>query len=176
MRGLNRAYAIAAIILIAIVALIAVDALQAGQFGPEGGASWEKAPDFTLRDIYGRRFSLSDFRGKVVILDFFTTYCEPCKAEIGELKRLKSRFGAQVVIISISIYSGDTDDVLRDYAEEHGITWRVARDTANLADAYGVSAVPTLVIIDKEGYIRHKHVGFTSYEALENEVMELLEA
>ena len=176
MRGLNRAYAIAAIILMVIVALIAVDALQAGQFGPGGEASWEKAQDFTLKDIYGRQFSLSDFKGKVVILDFFTTYCEPCEEEIGELKQLKSRFGAQIVIISISVYPGDTDDVLRDYAEEHGITWRVARDTANLASAYGVSAVPTLVIIDRDGYIRHKHVGFTSHEVLESEVMELLGA
>jgi len=162
--------------LIAIVALIAIDALQASPFGPGGGASGEKAPDFTLKDIYGKEFSLSDFKGKVVILDFFYINCSACRAEIDELKQIKSKFGAQVVIISISVNPMDTNEALRKFAKEHGINWIVARDTANLADTYGVSAVPTLVIIDKEGYIRYTHVGFTSYEALENEVMELLEA
>ena len=160
--------------MIAITALMVIDALQASPLGPGGEASGEKAPDFTLKDIYGNRFSLSDFRGKVVILDFFATYCEPCKTEVEELRRLKSRFGAQVVIISISVYPGDTDEELRAFAEQHGMDWIVARDTANVAEAYDVKYLPTLVIIDKEGFIRHRHVGLTSYEVLESEVMGLL--
>ena len=173
---MNRAYAVAAIILIAIVALIAIDALQAGQFELGEGPSGEKAPDFTLKDIYGRQFSLSDFRGKVVILDFFYIDCPACREEIPHLKAVKDKFGAQVIIISISVNPGDTDEELREFAEDYGITWRVARDTADLADAYGISFVPTLIIIDKDGYIRHKHTGLTSHEVLESEVMELLGA
>jgi len=169
---LRRPYALAALLITAIAVLIVLDALQTGQ-GPSG-PTYEKAPDFTLADIYGEEFSLSRFRGKVVLLDFFATWCEPCKQEIPELKRLKSRFGGQLVIISISISPGDTDEVLREFAEQHGMDWLVARDTAGVADLYDVKALPTLVLVDKSGFIRFRHEGLTSYETLEREVREIL--
>ncbi len=166
------------LVLVLMVILLALEGLsggtapggQSGQQGGGGGQELPKAPDFTLKDIYGHRFSLSDFRGKVVILDFFATYCGPCKAQVGELKEVKEQFGDEVVIISISVSPEDTDEVLRSYAEENGITWRVARDTAGVGDAYKVLYVPTIVVVDPEGRIAARHIGFTDSETLAEEV------
>ena len=163
-------------VVLVVASLLIVDALRRLPHGPigGGGGGCEKAPDFTLKDIYGQEFSLSDFRGKVVILDFFMIRCAPCKAEVRELKEVLKEFGGQVVIISISVDPSDTDKDLRDYARENGITWIVARDTADVADDYRIRAVPTLVIVDQDGCVRYRHEGLTSSEVLKDEVAELL--
>ncbi len=176
-RALKRSHLAIGLVLLAVIVLIAMDALKPAQgpgAGGQGSTSLKKAPDFTLTDIYGHKFSLSDFRGKVVILDFFTTYCVPCKAQVSELKEVKARFGDKLVIISISVYPGDTDDVLREYAAENGIDWLVARDTAGLANTYNIKAVPTLVVVDPDGYIRARHVGLTDSDTLAKEVKAAL--
>ena len=175
---MKRAQLAIGLVLVLMVILLALEGLsggtapggQSGQQGGGGGQELPKAPDFTLKDIYGHRFSLSDFRGKVVILDFFTTYCGPCKAQVGELKEVKEQFGDEVVIISISVSPEDTDEVLRSYAEENGITWRVARDTAGVGDAYKVLYVPTIVVVDPEGRIAARHDRLTDSETLAKEV------
>jgi len=170
----GRAYVIAAIILALVAALIAADALRASPTQGESTGKWEKATDFTLTDIYGNTISLKKFKGKVVLLEFFSIHCPACDKEIPELKKLKSRFGAQLVIISISVSSSDTDEALRDYAEENGIDWFIARDTAGLADSYGIYYLPTIIIIDGDGYIRYRHEEFTPYESLKSEVESIL--
>jgi len=171
----NRAYLLGGILVAAIAVLLLLDALKAlGAIRP-GATRAEPAPDFTLTDIYGRRISLSDFRGKVVILDFFYIGCYWCEQEIPHLKAVKEKFGGQVVIISIDIQPDiDTDDKLKAYVSSHDITWYVARDTAGVAQKYEVYAVPTLVVIDREGNIRYRHEGYTESGTLEEEVMELL--
>jgi len=177
---LKRSQLAIGLVLVLMVILLALEGLgggttpggQTGQQGGGGGGRQElpKAPNFTLKDINGREFSLSDFCGKVVILDFFATYCAPCKAQVGELKEVKEQFGDKLVIISISVSPEDTDEVLRSYAEENGITWRVARDTAGVGDAYDVLYLPTLVVVDPEGHITARHIGFTDSETLAKEV------
>jgi len=178
--ALKRAQLAIGLVLVLMVILLALEGLgggttpggQSGQQGGGGGGGQElpMALDFTLRDIYGHQFSLSDFRGKVVILDFFATYCKPCKTQVEELKEVKRQFGDEVVIISISVSPEDTNEVLRSYAEENGITWRVARDTAGVGDAYNVLYLPTLVVVDPEGRITARHVGLTDSETLAKEV------
>jgi len=165
-------------VILVVVALLAVDAIRRippiqGGGGSSGG---EKAPDFHLRDINGHEFSLSDFRGKVVILDFFMIRCAPCRTQVGELKEVLREFGGQVVIISISVDPSDTDEDLKEYARENGITWIVARDTADVASKYGIKVVPTLFIIDEDGYIRYSHEGATGSDVLSREVEEILES
>jgi len=177
---LKRAQLAIGLALVLMVILLALEGLGGGTApggqggGGGGGQEPPTAPDFTLRDIYGREFSLSDFRGKVVILDFFATYCGPCKTQVRELKKLKEQFGDDLVIISISVSPEDTDEELRSYAEENGITWRVARDTASVGDAYNVLYLPTLVVVDPEGRITARHVGLTDSETLAKEVKAAL--
>jgi len=136
----------------------------------------EKAADFTLVDINGEQFSLSDYLGKVVILDFFSTYCGPCIIEIEHLMGLYDEYSPdKLVILSISVnpYT-DTVQVLQNFAQQNEITWTVASDTDNVAYNYGVSPIPHLVIIDAEGYKRHSHIGLTAESTLRSEIDSLL--
>jgi cytochrome oxidase Cu insertion factor (SCO1/SenC/PrrC family) len=136
----------------------------------------EKAQNFTLVDINGKQFSLSDHLGKVVLLDFFTTMCPPCIIEIEHLKGLYNKYSPdQLVILSISVdpYT-DTVQRLQSFAQQNEITWTVARDTANVAYKYGVSPIPHLVIVDAEGYKRHNHIGLTAESTFRSEIDSLL--
>jgi len=137
--------------------------------------AYDAAPGFTLTDIDGSEFSLSDFRGKVVILDFFGSRCGPCLAEMSHLKTLHEEFGEDVlIIISIGVQYGDTVERLKEIKEEYGIDWTLAVDTAGVADKYTVVAIPTLVIIDPDGYKRYRHVGLTEESVLSEEVSPII--
>ena len=135
----------------------------------------EKAPNFTLVDINGEQFSLSDHLGKVVLLDFFATWCGPCVSEIEHLKGLYNKYPRdQFIIISIGVDPQETNNDLRNFAQQHGMEWTVARDTDQVSDKYDVSPIPHLVIVDAEGYIQHKHVGLTEESKLRSEINSLL--
>lgn len=134
------------------------------------------APSFMLTDINGAVFSLEDFKGKIIVLDFFTTWCGPCKTQIPYLLQIYEKYGSnKVVIISISTDStSDTVDKLKRYALENNIAWIIARDTDNVARKYEVTAIPTIFIIDQDRIIRYKHVGVTSSSILLSEIEMLL--
>lgn len=137
----------------------------------------EKAPDFTLTDIYGNSFSLNDFRGKVVLLEFFTVNprCPACELELPHLKAVYNYYSSDnLTIISISIGSQDTDHSLQSYVLLNGVKWIVARDTASLQIKYNIQWTPTLILIDKQGYIRYKHERLTSNSTLISEIDSLL--
>jgi len=135
----------------------------------------EVAPDFTLTDIDGVEFSLSDYRGKVVLLDFFDTLCSPCREEIPHLKSLHEEFGEDLIIISISVSpSFDTVEKLQQFRQEHEIDWIIARDTIGIYGEYDVQYIPTLVVIDQEGYMQHRHVGLTEESVLSEEIYEII--
>jgi peroxiredoxin len=145
-------------------------------FGADAVVGKEKAPNFTLVDINGEQFSLSDQLGKVVFLDFFTTWCGPCISEIEHLKGLYNEYSPdQFVILSISVdpYT-DTLQNLQSFAQQNEMTWTVARDTDNVASKYGVSPIPHLVIVDAEGYKRHNHIGLTAESTFRSEIDSLL--
>jgi peroxiredoxin len=136
----------------------------------------EKAPNFTLVDINGEQFSLSDQLGKVVLLDFFTTYCDPCKLEIEHLQGLYDEYSPdQLAILSISVAPYiDTVQNLQSFAQQYEMTWTVARDTTDVASKYGLSYIPHLVIVDAEGYKRHTHIGLTTESTFRSEIDSLL--
>lgn len=133
------------------------------------------APNFTLTDVQGKTFSLSDFSGHIVVLNFMKTQCSSCRAEVTQLKEIYDKYSDHVVIVSISIDPAhDTNQQLRQFMNETGITWMVARGTDKVQSDYNVKIAPTIIIIDGSGYIRFKHTGEITEEALSQEIEKLL--
>ncbi len=117
------------------------------------------APQFTLSDMDGREISLSSFNGKVIIINFWATWCPPCKAEMPSLDSLYREFrnsGLEVIAVSVDRSKDDIKDFLRSRSLEfiilHDKELRVSRD-------YKVYAYPTSFIIDRKGILREKFIG-----------------
>jgi len=139
----------------------------------------EKAPDFTLFDINGNKnFSLSDYAERVILIDLFRIKpsCPPCIYEIPHLKTVYNKYSQNdFIIMSISVSFLDTDEILRsDFVEQYNIPWIVACGGNEIAYKYSVSGVPTLVIVDAEGYARYRHEGVTGESTLTSEINYLL--
>lgn len=133
------------------------------------------APDFVLFDIYGNERSLSDYKGKVVILDFWTTWCPPCKAEIPhfiELYRDYKKRGFEMIGIALD---WNADRVVRPFVEKNGINYTVLLGKEEVTDLYGgIISIPTTFVIDRQGKIRNKYVGYVDKEVFEKDIEELL--
>jgi cytochrome oxidase Cu insertion factor (SCO1/SenC/PrrC family) len=134
------------------------------------------APDFVLTDVDGKSFKLSDYRGKVVVLEFMQTTCEYCQEQEPRMKELRSSLPGNVVMAMISTNPGDTEEILRQYRDQNLVGWIAIRDTSGVSSLYNVTGTPTIFIIDKNGDIAYQHVGFTdadSAPALIGEVSSL---
>ncbi len=129
----------------------------------------ETAKDFSLTDVYGEEVSLyqiidgtavNSTGPKVVVLDFFSLSCDPCKEEMKELKELWAEVDqTNVSFISIGTDMGDSNSRLQGYREKNDYNWTFARDNKNVANDYSVTAIPTLVVIDRDYEIVAYRVG-----------------
>jgi peroxiredoxin len=135
------------------------------------------APDFTLKDADGKNVRLSDYRGKVVLLDFWATWCGPCRIEIPwftDLEQRKKDKGFAVVGVSMD---DDGWKVVKPFVAEMKMNYRVVLGNDDIAKNYGgLDALPTTFLIDREGKIASVHVGVASRKDFENGVDELLQA
>lgn len=112
------------------------------------------APDFTLTSINGTKVTLSDYQGRVVLLNFWASWCSPCRSEMPSMERLHQTLGDEdFVIIAINIDGGVTDKV-REFITQNGYTFEILHDKDQIvAEPYGVRAIPTSYIIDKNGTV-----------------------
>ena len=124
------------------------------------------APDFTLADLSDKRVSLKDYKGKIVLLDFWATWCPPCRQSIPELVDLQKRYRDQgVVILGISMDDPRqfNNQYLMAFKEKFRINYSILRANGQVAlDYFGASnmAIPTLFVVNREGKIVDKFVGF----------------
>jgi peroxiredoxin len=131
------------------------------------------APDFSLRAIDGNTVRLSDYKGKVIILDFFATWCPPCKQEVPDFIELQKQYGDQgFVMIGVSLSRmGDTQGFARDF----GVNYPILIADSDVATAYGpLRSIPTTYVIDKDFKIARKYIGYRPKEVFENDIRELL--
>jgi len=137
---------------------------------------WGNAPDFTLSDLDGESLTLSEFRGKVIILNFWATWCPPCRREIPDFIDLyRSYKDKGLIILGINLDAGDIRSVKR-FSEEYGINYPVVIGNDSVTQDYGgIRAIPTTFIIDKKGDIREKYIGYQSRATFEKAVKNLLE-
>lgn len=140
---------------------------------PTQTATRPLAPDFTLTDVDGNLFRLSDQRGKVVVIEFMQTTCPACIRQEPNLRELRSKFGGDVVTVIVSVNPADTDSVLRKHRDENLVGWIAMRDKSEVYTQYSVDSTPTIFIIDRNGYIQYKHVGVTESAILVSEVGNL---
>src|ERR1035437_2350432 len=134
---------------------------QVIQINPPGDniASNNPAPDFTLSSTGGKNIKLSDYRGKVVILDFWATWCPPWRRGIPDLIEIQKEYGNDVVIIGISMDSDTKSDVV-PFIKQMGINYHIAYADAGVVQSYGgVESIPTSFVIDKNGNIVDNHIG-----------------
>lgn len=131
------------------------------------------APGFTLPDARGGQLSLADLRGKVVLLNFWATWCPPCRREIPDFISLQDKYGAQgLQIVGIGT---DEPEKVREYAEENGMNYPVLFGTDDVALKYGgIDAIPTTFLIDRQGKIVTKYVGLRSRGEFEQAIQRLL--
>jgi cytochrome c biogenesis protein CcmG, thiol:disulfide interchange protein DsbE len=128
-----------------------------------------KAPDFTLEDLSGKKVSLSQYAGKVVILDFWATWCPPCRMSIPELVKLQEKYrDSGLVILGISVNSSDTKNSdLSDFKERYKINYPILRaDDKTTVKYFGNNefSIPTLFIINRDGMVIDMHSGYSPGE------------
>lgn len=133
------------------------------------------APEFSLKDADGRTVSLAGYRGKVVLLNFWATWCGPCKAEIPSLVELQAQYGDDLVILGVSV--DDPVEKMRPYAAQYKINYPllVGDGREDVQDAFGpLFGVPVSVIIGRDGRIAKKHSGIATKGQIEREIKALL--
>ena len=144
--------------------------------GPSCAAKATANLDFTLKDINGANIKLADYKGKVVLLNFWATWCGPCKLEIPEFVEAYDRYRDKgFVILGVLSEDDPSPAVLRTFMTEFKMNYPVFREHQELAAANGeLWALPTSILIDRHGSICTKHTGAMSREMLEQEIEGLL--
>jgi len=145
--------------------------------GSEGGATAGKPANlgFTLKDMNGVDVALASFKGKVILLNFWATWCAPCRVEIPYLIELQKQYGDDLVVLGVSV--DDTAEKLKPYASEMQINYPllIAAGRQEFQDAYGpFYGIPVTVFVGRDGIVHKKHSGIASKEQFEHEIQLLL--
>ena len=134
-----------------------------------------KSIDLKLED---NKIILKDYPNKIVLLNFFATWCPPCKAEIPNLVKLQNDYKNDFVVISVLLEDSKTDEEISSFAKDFGINYLVANSPENFDLAKtigGIKSIPTMFLIDKDSNIFQKYVGIVPFEMMEIDIKKVLE-
>jgi len=162
----RRAFAVSIIILAVLMGCTRSDERSAVVSGD--------APNFQLLDLNGKMVQLSDFKGRPVVLDFWATWCQPCRDSIpGMVKLHKDYAGKGLVILAISVDGGAIEDI-RSFQKEYGMAYTVLIGTEDVADQYRARTIPMMIVLDKSGKIQKRYLGSGNEDDIEKTVKQLL--
>lgn len=131
------------------------------------------APDFTLMDAKGHSFTLSQFKGKVVLLNFWATWCHGCKTEIPWYVDFQSTYSAAGLSV-IGVSMDESWKPVLPFVQEQKVQYLIALGNEDLSKQYGVSSMPVSLLIDREGRIAEAHVGVVDKTSFEQDITTLL--
>jgi peroxiredoxin len=142
----------------------------------EAGTVGTAAPAFELPDLDGKTVRLADFKGKVAVINFWATWCPPCRAEVPDFVRLQAKYRDRgLAIVGLSLDAGGANDV-RPFADEYDVNYTMLLANDETAQAYGgIVGIPTTFILDRNGTIVKKMVGKAEYEAIEETILPILQ-
>lgn len=160
------------VLMIAILAVTAA-VLFMGQLRGEGLGKGMKAPDFTLSQLDGTPVGLADFRGRVVMLNFWSAACPPCRRKMPAMQQVLDELGEQGFVI-LAVNVNDLPAVAGSYIEDNGYTFTVVKDDGNVSSLYQVTGIPLSFFIDRQGIIQDVYLGLITEERLRELVLKLL--
>jgi peroxiredoxin len=151
--------------------------IAGGEDPTDADAVGKMAPlNYTLKDMNGAAVNLASYKGKIILLNFWATWCPPCKVEIPDLIELQAQYKDDVVVLGFSV--DDTADQLKPFAEEYRMNYPVLVGLGheNIQEAYGpMWGIPVTIIIDRHGKIAKKQSGIRTKEQIEREIKALLD-
>ncbi|MCF7805567.1 MAG: TlpA family protein disulfide reductase [Candidatus Marinimicrobia bacterium] len=157
---------------------VSLDSQEAISYKPNADVKPE-APNFQLQTIDGKTVQLDDYRGKVVVLNFWATWCPPCRKEIPDFVKLtETKNPEKFVILGVTLQSGTTEEIQK-FAENMNMNYPVltgdSKYLAKLTQVYGgVSAIPTTFIIGPDGKVQDRYVGIKTADQLWQEIQSVM--
>jgi peroxiredoxin len=142
----------------------------------KAGAERMPAPEFALKDVNGATVKMADYKGKVVLLNFWATWCVPCKAEMPWFEEFERKYKDRGFAVVGASLDEDGWQVVKPYIDEHKINYRVIVANPEMAQLYGViDALPATFVIDQQGRIAATHSGLVSKATYVKQIEQLLE-
>ncbi|MDO5014700.1 MAG: TlpA disulfide reductase family protein [Clostridia bacterium] len=138
----------------------------------------EKAPDIEITDVNGKKIKLSSLKGKGIVLNFFSTHCPPCKAELPDFQKVYNEYSdnenVEFVCVSVIGALGEKQDDAKKYFEKNNFSLPLYLDEDQSAsNAYNVYSIPQTYIIDKDGYIVNNHLGMVDEDTLKSDIEQI---
>lgn len=156
-----------ALVMVSLVSALSADLTKT--------ATRKAAPDFTLQDSDGARIQLSALKGKVVLLDFWATWCSPCKLEIPWFMEFQQTYATKG-LAAVGVAMDDEGwEKVKPYLNEHPIDYPIVVGDGAFAKRYSVTALPVTLLIDRKGKIAARHNGLVDRAAVESEIQKLLQ-
>jgi cytochrome c biogenesis protein CcmG/thiol:disulfide interchange protein DsbE len=148
------------------------NSVAAPQPAPPPGEVGGALPAFRLQDTAGRGVSSEDFRGKVLLVNYWATWCKPCETEMPGFQQLQDTYGPRgFAVIGIAMDTSAND--VAAFARKHGIRYALLMGTPEVQERFGILGIPTTMLVDRQGVVRYKIVGFEYKEAVEAELKKL---
>ena len=175
---MRNALVLIVVIVVVFLMLVLGRRMREGKGGPgltAGDVKGQTAPDFTLKSVDGKDVKLSDLRGKAVLLNFWATWCGPCKVEIPWFMELEKQYASQGLVVVGVAMDDDADKVVPKFVQDMNMDYTVLIGNEKVADLYGgVEGLPMTFYIGRDGKIVKKVAGLTSHSDIEDGIKQAL--